>query len=564
MKTQVCVLLVAALFGTAGSAQEARFTVRLSQPLSTAKDHKGDPVAAKVVSPDDFKGDTIRGTVTESKPGSQPELSLAFDTLDHDGTTVPISATVTSLANSKGQQNMDEDGHVVRQANRRANANAARQIGSSLGGFLGGRKAAALNTASDVASALSTVQISGEGPNLSFASGSELGVTVSPRGGPDPASLPPNPPAAPLQTASVSAAGSAAPMQSPAAVQSTAAGTAGVPSSGTAAAQPDLRAVPIDFVPGEKTVFYDDFSDMAQDEPPPHWKLRDGRVELRTNGEVHQLTTVCPAKLSLSSQSFTFPKNFTMEMEAVFGDDGGSMDLYAWPKGVDGGMAPTWHILLEADQAAMEGPGGDVIGKIAFNPHAVNRPIKIALWVQNGRARAYVDGQRIGDVNQMFVPEKSAPADHWTIRQRCDRPGSGPEPAWIGIRSIRVAESAPDFSAVMASSGKYVTHGIVFDTDSDRLKPESAPVLKAVAQGLQKNPNLKLEIEGFTDSTGNSAQNMDLSKRRAEAVRSVLVSQFNVDGARLTANGFGAGRPVASNDTPEGRAANRRVEFVKQ
>jgi outer membrane protein OmpA-like peptidoglycan-associated protein len=101
-----------------------------------------------------------------------------------------------------------------------------------------------------------------------------------------------------------------------------------------------------------------------------------------------------------------------------------------------------------------------------------------------------VDGERIGDVNQMFVPEKDAPPDHWTIRQRCDRPGSGPQPDWIGIRSVRVAESAPDFSAMMASSGKYVTHGILFDTDSDRLKPESAPVLKAVALGLEKNPNL--------------------------------------------------------------------------
>lgn len=142
--------------------------------------------------------------------------------------------------------------------------------------------------------------------------------------------------------------------------------------------------------------------------------------------------------------------------------------------------------------------------------------------------------------------------------------GSGSEPAWIGIRSIQVAESAPDFSAMMASSGKYVTHGIVFDTDSDRLKPEPAPVLKAVAQGLQRNANLKLEIEGFTDSAGDSAHNMNLSKRRAEAVRSVLVSQFNVDGSRLTSNGFGPGKPVASNDTPEGRAANRRVELVKQ
>jgi OmpA-OmpF porin, OOP family len=89
-------------------------------------------------------------------------------------------------------------------------------------------------------------------------------------------------------------------------------------------------------------------------------------------------------------------------------------------------------------------------------------------------------------------------------------------------------------------------------------------VLKAVAQGLEKNPNLKLEIDGFTDSTGDGAHNLDLSKRRADAVRSVLVSQFNVDGSRLTSSGFGPGKPVASNDTPDGRAQNRRVEFIKR
>jgi OmpA-OmpF porin, OOP family len=75
---------------------------------------------------------------------------------------------------------------------------------------------------------------------------------------------------------------------------------------------------------------------------------------------------------------------------------------------------------------------------------------------------------------------------------------------------------------------------------------------------------LKLEIDGYTDSVGNASHNADLSKRRAEAVKSVLVSQFNIDAARLTANGFGAGKPVASNDSAEGRAANRRVEFVRE
>jgi len=133
-----------------------------------------------------------------------------------------------------------------------------------------------------------------------------------------------------------------------------------------------------------------------------------------------------------------------------------------------------------------------------------------------------------------------------------------------GIRSVRIAESAPDFSSVINSTGKFVTHGINFDTDSDVLKPDSAAVIKQVASGLNKNPNLKLEVDGYTDSVGDAKHNLDLSKGRAQAVMSVLVSQFGIDAGRLSANGFGAAKPIGSNDTPDGRAANRRVEFIKK
>ncbi len=134
----------------------------------------------------------------------------------------------------------------------------------------------------------------------------------------------------------------------------------------------------------------------------------------------------------------------------------------------------------------------------------------------------------------------------------------------IGYRSMRFAESTPDFSQVISSSGRYVTHGILFDTGSDRLKPESAPVIQTISRGLETNPNLKLLIEGHTDSVGNAAQNLDLSKRRAEAVKTVLVSQFHIDAARLSSAGLGATKPIDSNDTPQGRSQNRRVELVKQ
>jgi outer membrane protein OmpA-like peptidoglycan-associated protein len=179
-------------------------------------------------------------------------------------------------------------------------------------------------------------------------------------------------------------------------------------------------------------------------------------------------------------------------------------------------------------------------------------PVHFALWVQQGRVRAFMNGERLVDVNQVAI----APTDHIMLDFAGYRPN--------GLRQVRIAESAPDFSTVINASGKYVTHGINFDTDSDRLKPESSALLKQVAAALQKNPNLKLEIDGYTDSVGNGPHNLDLSKRRAQAVQSVLVAQFGVDAGRWSANGFGADQPIGSNDTPDGRAQNRRVEFLKK
>jgi outer membrane protein OmpA-like peptidoglycan-associated protein len=134
----------------------------------------------------------------------------------------------------------------------------------------------------------------------------------------------------------------------------------------------------------------------------------------------------------------------------------------------------------------------------------------------------------------------------------------------LGFTRVRFAESTPDFSHAVMSDGRFVTHGILFDTGSDRLKPESGAVLKSIAAGLQANASLKWKIEGHTDSTGDAALNLDLSKRRAAAVKQVLVSEFQIDAARLTTDGLGATKPLEPNDTPQGRAQNRRVEFVKE
>jgi outer membrane protein OmpA-like peptidoglycan-associated protein len=169
----------------------------------------------------------------------------------------------------------------------------------------------------------------------------------------------------------------------------------------------------------------------------------------------------------------------------------------------------------------------------------------------------YINGQRLFDVNQITVPEMGTPRVAIEVYNDVSK-------EYVGFSNMRFAESTPDFSQMISSSGRYVTHGILFDTDSDQLKPESAAVIRSIARGLETNPALKLLIEGHTDSTGNADRNLDLSKRRAEAVKTVLASQFNVEAGRLTTAGLGATKPMDSNDTPTGRAQNRRVEFVKQ
>jgi outer membrane protein OmpA-like peptidoglycan-associated protein len=116
----------------------------------------------------------------------------------------------------------------------------------------------------------------------------------------------------------------------------------------------------------------------------------------------------------------------------------------------------------------------------------------------------------------------------------------------------------------LASSGRVEVYGIYFSFASDQIREESEPVLREIAEVLSKHPVWKLNVEGHTDNIGGNPYNLDLSKRRAAAVKKVLVERYHVAPDRLSPSGFGASRPKASNETLEGRALNRRVELVKQ
>jgi len=102
--------------------------------------------------------------------------------------------------------------------------------------------------------------------------------------------------------------------------------------------------------------------------------------------------------------------------------------------------------------------------------------------------------------------------------------------------------------------------GVTFATGSAQLNPSSAQTLDEAAETLSRYPELKVEVQGHTDSTGNREFNVDLSQRRAESVRTYLVNK-GISAARLTARGYGPDRPIMSNATADGRARNRRVEL---
>jgi outer membrane protein OmpA-like peptidoglycan-associated protein len=109
---------------------------------------------------------------------------------------------------------------------------------------------------------------------------------------------------------------------------------------------------------------------------------------------------------------------------------------------------------------------------------------------------------------------------------------------------------------------KLVSHSILFDFNSSVIKVESIPYLKKLAEFLLKNPQLKLEIDGHTDDVGIPEYNLKLSQTRAAEVVKQLVS-FGVKKTRLISKGFGSSKPMVSNETEEGKAQNRRVEFVR-
>jgi len=148
------------------------------------------------------------------------------------------------------------------------------------------------------------------------------------------------------------------------------------------------------------------------------------------------------------------------------------------------------------------------------------------------------------------------------------RAGNGREPILIIIEKEAMAQeivaNAEAFSNDLKSTGHVAVYGIYFDTGQSVIKPESQAALSEIAKLLKKESGLKVNVVGHTDNVGAMDNNMKLSQARGEAVVKTLATKYGIAANRLKGYGVGSLAPVASNDTENGKAKNRRVELVKQ
>ena len=175
-------------------------------------------------------------------------------------------------------------------------------------------------------------------------------------------------------------------------------------------------------------------------------------------------------------------------------------------------------------------------------------------------ARVSFPGTSVGSVNTApatGVYTTDIPVGSYTVQAEAD--GYIKQTAAVVIEKNK--PQVKDFQLV--KEGMSITlKGIYFDFDKSTIKPESRPALEAAAQILNENPTINVEIQGHTDSKGSDSYNLSLSDRRAASVVAYLVQNLGIARSRLTSRGYGESQPIATNDTDEGRALNRRVEFV--
>jgi outer membrane protein OmpA-like peptidoglycan-associated protein len=367
--------------------------------------------------------------------------------------------------------------------------------------------------------------------------------------------------------------------------------SAAAPAAGAAAdpatAAPTLTSfAKYDFVPGQKVLYAEDFAQENIGELPVGWNSS-GTGEVATLDKYPGRWLRLHKSIAyLTANTKSFGTDYTVEFDLILQlkNNGWMYPEMHFDLLASRDQAPADNSLLkeyqqfaairaslhpEENNASRAIVQSYIEGKSYFKGDAITigplqnwygTPVHVAIQVQKQRYRCWLNELKAFD-----VPRAVPVAD--TMNQLRLEVGSTnyPEESYgVYISNIRIATGLPDTRHKLIEEGKFSTNGILFDVQSAVIRPESYGVLKEIAVVLKENPSIRVKVIGHTSSDGEDAANLELSKKRAAAVKDLLASEWQIEAARVDTDGKGETEPIADNKTKEGRAQNRRVEFIKQ
>lgn len=320
-----------------------------------------------------------------------------------------------------------------------------------------------------------------------------------------------------------------------------------------AEATPALNWAKYDFVPGDKVIFEDNQENEENGEFPSRWDLMRGNVEMAVFGgeNVIMLRDGAPSiipYLKNSSEDY-LPDVFTIEFDLYY-PGGGWFETYLYDRKNQESGSPKGYTDIEIryNQLSL----GQISSTLPDKNVAKSRWMHIAIAYTHGKLKAYMDETRLLNIPRLDFDPKGLTL--YTYHAKNDN--------LYYVKNVRIAEGGVKYYDRFLQDGKIISNGIRFDVNKATLRPESMGVINEIATLMIDHPEIKFSVEGHTDSDGDDDLNQTLSENRAQTVMQTLV-KMGIDSNRLTSKGWGESKPLDTNDTPEGKANNRRVEFVK-
>jgi OOP family OmpA-OmpF porin len=330
-----------------------------------------------------------------------------------------------------------------------------------------------------------------------------------------------------------------------------------------------------DYVPGDKLLFFDDFENDFIGDFPSKWNTNGSGEIVTINESPQKWLKILPGHATYYIPDVpSLPEEFTIEFDVlVTGIDKKTSSTATLQvelsdnSGFKPGQDYAYALIPFCQYAAIgirvrnfsQSGGGSEINNVvnADIREAVLSMPHISIAVNKQRFRLWVNENKYVDIPRM-IPEGNLIS---SLKFHLQSFEDGKESLFIS--NLKVAEGGLDLRSKLIADGRVSTNGILFDSGSANIQPQSMGIIRQISQVLQQESNMNLNIVGHTDADGDDSFNMELSRKRAEAVKNALVNVYNIDSGRLQSEGMGESEPVGDNNTADGKAQNRRVEFIK-